>query len=184
MTITSRSRFTCRNSCFACAPSCVGASGIRLHRPRRPGQPAVRRQRSGLPRVPRPLVERLDSGAHRERGDDPQGAGGAARGDRLARGSARARLGLRRVSFHAHRGQLHPEIAQAVRAAIRRSRATSSRCGAWDTASCWRASHERACASARAASALALWQANRVAQSDKRAAGQPAARARAHQDRG
>ena len=36
--------------------------------------------------------------------------------DRLARGSARARLGLRRVPLDAHRRQLHPAAAQALRA--------------------------------------------------------------------
>ncbi len=78
-------------------------------------------------------------GAHREGGHDPQGAGRAARRDRLARGPAGARLGLRRISFHAHRGQFHPEVAQALRARTQPSRATSSRCGELDTASCRRA---------------------------------------------
>ena len=39
--------------------------------------------------------------------------------DRLARGSARARLGLRRVPLDPHRRQLHPAAAQALREAIR-----------------------------------------------------------------
>jgi len=75
---------------------------------------ALRRQRSRLPRVPRPRLERGGAGAHREGGDDPQGARRARRRDRLARGSARARLGLRRVPLDPHRGQLHPAAAQAL----------------------------------------------------------------------
>src|SRR5262249_53552933 len=111
---------------------------------------------------------------------DPEGARGETRRDRLARGPSRARVGLRRVSVDAHRRQFHPASAQAFRAGSRATQALPHRVGRRISISRGgRALMGVATGGVRLrigtrASALALWQANRVADLIRALPGAPA----------